>query len=196
MLPDIIFTKVMLKIVLESFESLHRCRQVCKSWNLRIMSNIWENSKNKEIIKIRVVEIIWGSAHIFPSDKELSHVKWLGRRILKKLTEIFNVLFGIEARGVLQPDMLMLIEKVEGWFCKEAFPSLQEITCAASLAHHGLVSSVSTLRLRDVNLSSIPEEHLATLVSYVTWSLEINNKNVSGCDLVSLWPNLRCKWVD
>ena len=59
MLPVIIFNEVMMKIVLESYESLHRCRQVCKSWNERILSNIWESSNNKKIIKIRV-EKIWG----------------------------------------------------------------------------------------------------------------------------------------
>ena len=79
--------------------------------------------------------------------------------MVKVLTEFFNFMFGIEARGVLQPDMLTrLKEKVEGWFCEEAFPSLQEITCAASLAHYGLVSSVRYMRLRDVNLTSVPAQ--------------------------------------
>ena len=82
MLPVIIFNEVMMKIVLESYESLHRCRQVCKSWNERILSNIWESSNNKKIIKIRV-EKIWGPdigpAQIFSSYEELSHAKWLGR---------------------------------------------------------------------------------------------------------------------
>ena len=41
MLPVIIFNEVMMKIVLESYESLHRCRQVCKSWNESIWRNIW-----------------------------------------------------------------------------------------------------------------------------------------------------------
>ena len=117
--------------------------------------------------------------------------------MVKVLTEFFNFMFGIEARGVLQPDMLTrLKEKVEGWFCEEAFPSLQEITCAASLAHYGLVSSVRYMRLRDVNLTSVPAQHLASLVSCVTRSVEINNRNVIGCDLVSLWPSLRCEAVD
>ena len=50
MLPDIIFSDVMMRIVLEGFESLHRCRQVCKSWNERIMSNIWDNSTKKDTL--------------------------------------------------------------------------------------------------------------------------------------------------
>ena len=79
MLPVIIFTEVMMKIVLESFESLHRCRQVCKAWNERIMTNIWDNATKKEIIKARI-EKIWDPAtQIFPSDEQIAHAKWLGR---------------------------------------------------------------------------------------------------------------------
>ena len=79
MLPDLIFSDVMMKIVLESFESLHRCRQVCKTWNERIMSNIWENPSKTEIIKTKI-EKTWGTDLI--SDKEIneiSHARWLGR---------------------------------------------------------------------------------------------------------------------
>ena len=84
MLPDIIFTEVMMKIVLESFESLHRCRQVCKSWNEMIMTNIWESSSKKEIIKTSI-EKIWDPAtRSLPSDEQISHAKWLGRDEKKK----------------------------------------------------------------------------------------------------------------
>ena len=79
MLPDLIFSDVMMKIVLESFESLQRCRQVCKIWNERIMSNIWENPSKTEIIKTKI-EKTWGTDLI--SDKEIneiSHARWLGR---------------------------------------------------------------------------------------------------------------------
>ena len=35
-----IFEKIMMMIALSSLESLHRCRQVCSSWNAMIMQNI------------------------------------------------------------------------------------------------------------------------------------------------------------
>ena len=76
MLPDLIFSDVMMKIVLESFESLHRCRQVCKNWNEKIMSNIWESPSKREIIKTRI-EKTWETGKI--SDDEISHARWLGR---------------------------------------------------------------------------------------------------------------------
>ena len=83
MLPDLIFSDVMMKIVLESFESLHRCRQVCKTWNEQIMSNIWENPSKREIIKTRIQKT-WGTNLISDdiSDDEIieiSHARWLGR---------------------------------------------------------------------------------------------------------------------
>ena len=47
------------------------------------------------------------------------------------------------------------------------------------------------LSLNHVNLSSIPEKHLVSLVSRVTRHLTINN--VIGCDLVSLLVSLKCE---
>ena len=46
--------------------------------------------------------------------------------------------------------------------------NLPEITCAASLAHHGLLGSVEEMSLCDVDLTSVPAEHLASLFSSVT----------------------------
>ena len=44
---------------------------------------------------------------------------------------------------------------------------LPAITCAAGLAHHGLLGSVSYLNLHDVDLSSVSAKHLASLASCV-----------------------------
>ena len=51
--------------------------------------------------------------------------------------------------------------------------SLPVITRAASLAHHGLLGSVRRLGLHDVDCTSVPAEHLASLVSSVRWSVTI-----------------------
>ena len=68
---------------------------------------------------------------------------------------------------------------------KITFPSkLLVITCAASLAHHGLIGSLSWMMLGDVDLTSVPADHLTSLVSSVTE--RVNIQNVSGCDLVSI----------
>ena len=61
------------------------------------------------------------------------------------------------------------------------------ITFAARLAHHRLLESVKSMII-DVDLTSVPDEHLA---SSVTGELHI--KNVSGCDLVTILDNVNCK---
>ena len=66
-----------------------------------------------------------------------------------------------------------------------------QLKCAASLAHRGPLGSLTWLSLNYVDLSSIPEKHLVSLVSRVTRHLTINN--VIGCDLVSLLSSLQCE---
>ena len=65
------------------------------------------------------------------------------------------------------------------------------LKCGASLAHHGLLGSVDMLQLYNVDLSPVPAQHLASLASCVTSSLDI--ENVSGCDLASLLTSVKCR---
>ena len=76
MLPDLIFSDILMMVGLESLESLHRCRQVCSSWNEKILRDIWENQSRKKIMKKRI-ERSW-DLEMLPSDEEISHAKWLG----------------------------------------------------------------------------------------------------------------------
>ena len=88
-----------------------------------------------------------------------------------------------------------LKERIRGNF--SVVHSLSEIHFAASLAHHGLLVSIHGLRLRDVNLSSVPTQHLASLASCVTWRVDM--KDVRGCNLATLFDSLReCKllWIE
>ena len=68
---------------------------------------------------------------------------------------------------------------------------MNDLMCSASLAHKGLLDSVRLMALRDLDLSSIPSKHLASLVSCVTSLLRI--QNVTGCDLVSILSSLKCE---
>ena len=63
-------------------------------------------------------------------------------------------------------------------------PLLPEITTAAYLAHHGLLRSVEDMWLEDVDLASVPAEHLASLASIVTRTIDIDE--VRNCDLSNL----------
>ena len=67
----------------------------------------------------------------------------------------------------------------------------KELKCCASLAHHSLLSSFREMILTDTDLSPVPAQHLASLASYVTKYLRIDN--VRGCDLVSILTNLKCQ---
>ena len=86
-----------------------------------------------------------------------------------------------------------LAERVKERLYWGFYPSpLPVVTCAASLAHHGLLGSMDWMVLRDVDLTSVPAEHLASLASSVIGRVYINN--VSGCDLVTILDSVKCKF--
>ena len=69
--------------------------------------------------------------------------------------------------------------------------SLYNITRAASLAHHGLLGKLKIRSLHlEEDLSSVPVEHLTSLISIETMSIVI--RNVSGCDLVTILASVKC----
>ena len=88
-LPDLIFDKIMLMI---DHESLEKCRQVCKTWNKKIMRNLWESPRKQwgNIIERRM-EKQWfyydpnGIRRMlnFPPDEKIAHVLSLGKSIQK-----------------------------------------------------------------------------------------------------------------
>ena len=79
-LPELPFIDIMMMVGLESLESLHRCRQVCTTWNELILGHIWESQSKKKIMKERI-ERSWAPG-MFPSDEDISHAKWLGNGCL------------------------------------------------------------------------------------------------------------------
>ena len=85
-LPELIFSDIMMMVGLESIESLHRCRQVCKTWNEMILRQIWESQSKKKILKERI-EKNWVRG-MLPSDEEISHAKWLGDNCLLLLLNV------------------------------------------------------------------------------------------------------------
>ena len=73
------------------------------------------------------------------------------------------------------------------------YASLPEITAAGSLAFNGLLGSVTHMRLHDLDLSSVPADHLAALVSCVTD--RVNIRNVTNCPILSIINSVKCKWL-
>ena len=118
-----IFDKIMMMVVLSSVESLHRCRQVCRTWNAMIMENIWENPSKRIIIKMRI-EKIWGP-DIDPYPDYIFYAKWKGKsRWLLILKESMTVSV-IETRGILDKEM-----RIEKNWEPRIFPSDEDISHA------------------------------------------------------------------
>ena len=96
-LPDLIFNDIMMMVGLKSLESLHRCRQVCKTWNEMILRDIWENQRRNKIMKIRI-EKNWAPG-MLPSDEDISHAKWLGDGCLFKFITQISPFFDFRSQS-------------------------------------------------------------------------------------------------
>ena len=69
---------------------------------------------------------------------------------------------------------------------------LHKISTVASLAHHGLLSYLETMSFTDVDLSSVPDESLASLVSCVEQNVRI--ENVNNCNIIL--DSVKSKWFN
>ena len=112
------------------------------------------------------IEKKWNSARgIFPSDEDISQAKWLGKNEtgLFYLIENTIIIILLETRGILDTGV---IESLASRVTRMSVVGdcLPGITCAASLDHHGLLGSVRNLELWNVDLTSVPAEHLASPV--------------------------------
>ena len=157
----------------DSPESLDTCRLVCREWNKKIM----RCKKWGEIIGIRF-EDSWG---------------WVEEKFLIKEEKIYKAL-ELKNDGILHSDVIeKLAERC--WYSEfyRSFPTPQQVACAGILAHEGLLRPVTWMSMRDINLSSIPAEHMAALVSNVTEKVDIYETAI-GCDLVTIFNsvNISC----
>ena len=85
-----------------------------------------------------------------------------------------------------------IVNKFEICFIAFLSPGLPEIVTAASLAHHGLLGPVICMDLNDVDLASIPAEHLASLASCVTEAVSMRSVN---CDISNILRSIRCRSI-
>ena len=84
-----------------------------------------------------------------------------------------------------------------------ALDSLSLTICAASLAYHGLLGQaekITCLCISNIDLTSVPNEHLAALASWMTSSCDVSiNKTslTSGIGLTSFLNSLKCHdlWI-
>ena len=138
-LPDIVISDIMMMLGLDWLEDLHKCRQVCQSWNVMI----------SQMIKYK--------------------------------------------KGNIRTKAETLATKPrEEWVWSHS-PPLPKIVTAASLAHHGIPCPVWGMCLKNVDLASVPSEHLASLISCMTGFLFINN--MSNFDLINILDSVKCEWL-
>ena len=78
-LPDV-FRIIIQMVGLESLNDLHRCRQVCSSWNQQILSLVWRSETSRRILMARI-RSNWGPGRL-PKDEEISRAKSLGEGCL------------------------------------------------------------------------------------------------------------------
>ena len=171
-LSNDLFTIIMMEVGLNSLDDLHQCRQVCRKWNEQILGFVWDSKSGKRIMKERI-ERSWGPG-MLPTHEEISHAMWLNDRGILSSNKIQEVRMRI--RTVLRDGMITELE----------------FKCGASLASHGLLGFMEHMWLHDVDLSSVPAKHMASLASSVTKSLFI--VNVRG-NLVSLLTGLKCQYL-
>ena len=156
-------------------DTLNNCREVCRDWNEMIWRSVWKKP-NKEwgIITKGMIEKNWSlDPGSLPSDKMISHAKVLEMK-------------GVLASGVLESLAEEVKEKIE----VDSDSSLPVIICAASLAHHGYLGSLEEgMWLEDVDLTSVPADHLASLVSSLVGC--VNIENIRGCGLVTILDSVK-----
>ena len=176
-MPAEIFDEIMFLLGSEDPGSLDVYRRVCRDWNEKIMNSLKVNPTTKwgDIISRRF-ELSW--EWNYPSEEKIS-----------KALEL-------EADGIIPVSVMQnLAHRVKDTLpglTISSSPSLEEIVCAAILAHQGILVPAEALVLENVNLASIPAQYLASLVSSVTDDVHIIGE-VSGCNLVTILDSAKCR---
>ena len=171
-MPREILSDILMKVGLASLDDLRKCRQVCRNWKLAI----GEMTKHQvDLLKRNEAEYVrhlWEECHWLPSYEEISRAKSLVKSGHLQHFVISNLILRIKSTCV-------------------GIPSLLEIKTAASLAHHGLIDGelCSRLCLENVDLSTVPEDHFASLTSKVS---EVKIQNVISPKL----KGLRCSFLE
>jgi len=196
-LPSVPFDVIMTKIAHDSLTTLRNCTEVCSTWNEMIEKGILKNPAVMDTLRDNKMEHAFGPQvrvnsfefrprnrlQLLPSNEEISNAKWLiGKNLLNiEVIEKFAV-------------------RVREWL--HALDSLSLTICAASLAYHGLLGQaekITCLCISNIDLTSVPNEHLAALASWMTSSCDvsINKTSTSGIGLTSFLNSLKCHdlWI-
>jgi len=192
-LPRIPFDDIMTMVAHKSLADLESCSEVCSTWNKMIEKDILKNPAVMDTIKDKTERAFGPKVRMFsifkeigtrmlPNNEMISNAKWLSDKNLINI----EVIERFAARLREELDILYPLD------------SLSLLTCAASLAYHGLLGQADAekdtrIGLVNVDLTSVPTEHLATLASWVNFSCDVSIYKVSGDGLTSFLNNLKCE---
>ena len=113
---------------------------------------------------------------------------------IELIYSLFLEIKGILPKRIINGELERLAERIRAKCFDWYTPRLPEITTAASLAHYGFLRSVKRMRLLDVDLTSVPVEHMASLAACVTENVKIDIDNVLNVsDLVNILDNIKCR---
>ena len=164
-----------------------------------------ENSSDEKSTKVENVKISPASAKW----QNLPHflfgevMTMMGRESLQAIQKCRHVCYSwnVMISQMTKYDKAIVIREAESLAAqireKWRYPGeeealLSEISIAASLAHHGLLGSMKVMDLCDVDLASVPAEHLASLASCVTRRVLIINVS----NIVNILDNVKCNWLN
>ena len=83
--------------------------------------------------------------------------------------------------------------KIREWLTSGPFfDYISLIKTAALLAHHGMLGSLENIWLKSMTLSSVPDDHLASLVSSVTGTVRISYVRCHQGGLIPLLNSIKC----
>jgi len=199
-LPRIPFEVIMTKVAHKSLADLQSCSEVCSVWSVMIEKDILKNPAVMDTIRDETERAFGPEARVdpwtnvsgtimfplLPNNELISNAKWLSDRNLINIEVIKSFAAGVRER-------LSLISLLIGMDYSDS-PSLP--TCAASLAYHELLGhaeEITCLGLANVDLTSVPTEHLTALASWVTFKCRVSIHKVSGIGLTSFLNNLKCE---
>jgi len=94
----------------------------------------------------------------------------------------------------LHTDFIQSLRKYvqNDWESSSHTPRLCEVLTAATLSKADHLTSVRWMVLKNIDISRIPPDSLASLATRVSWRVDIDN--VTG-DLTTIVGNIKCEWL-
>ena len=162
-LPSIAFEKILLFLVQQSVEDLHKCRMVCKSWNNRIKNEFCIINR-REVVQQRM-NFNWKEG-LYPSRCEVLQAKKAVRYGLLDQTKVEDFVMRIK--------IAMYGGYGDHPQC-ELRPNFDDYKSAASLAEAGLIHNIDTIGIwPGYDVRMMPREAVDSLVQCVTDGVFIN----------------------